>query len=259
MSVELASYPLWAIFVVSLILVLGSAELGRMAGVRVGARGKGDGSTLEASILGLLALIIGFTFAMALARADARREAVVSEANAIGTTALRARLLPSPHNSEILKLLREYVQIHVDVARKPADREAVSTAINRLNNIQESLWQQAKAVMAKDNAVVPTGLFIQTLNEMIDSQTKRLSAISNNVPNIVLITLYGVAMVATAFSGYARGASSTSGRLSLYVASAIVCIVILQIQDLDRTGRGLITISQQPMIDLAASLATYDQ
>jgi hypothetical protein len=255
MSVQLANYPLWAIFIVSLILVLGSGEIGRMIGVRV--RAKGETSTLDASILGLLALIIGFTFAMALARADARREAVVSEANSIGTTALRARLLPAPHNFEVLKLLREYVQFRVDLTRGPVTREAASAVVEKSNAIHESLWQQAKSVMARDSAVVPTGLFIQSLNEMIDNHTKRVSAVTNNVPNIVLLTLYGVAMVATAFSGYARGAPSPSGRISLYVAGAIVCIVILQIQDLDRTGRGLITISQQPMIDLAASLKSY--
>jgi hypothetical protein len=254
--VELASYPLWVILVVSLVLVLGSGEIGRMIGVRVGA--KGDTSTLEASILGLLALIIGFTFAMALTRADARREAVVSEVNAIGTTALRARLLPAPHNSETLKLLREYVQVRVDLAGRPVSRDEAFAVIARSNDIHELLWQQTRSVMARDSAMVPTGLFIQSLNEMIDSHTKRVSAVSNNVPNIVLLTLYGVAMIATAFSGYARGAPGPSGRLPLYVAGAIVCIVILQIQDLDRTGRGLIMISQQPMIDLAASLATYD-
>jgi hypothetical protein len=62
----------------------------------------------------LLALIIGFTFLMALTRYESRREAVLNEANAIGTTALRARLLPEPHRTDILKLLREYVRIRVD-------------------------------------------------------------------------------------------------------------------------------------------------
>jgi len=57
-------------------------------------------------VLGLLALIIAF-ISMAVARFEARRDAVLNEANAIGTTALRARLLPEPHRTESLKLLRE--------------------------------------------------------------------------------------------------------------------------------------------------------
>ena len=64
-------------------------------------------------MLGLLALMIAFTFSMALSRFDLRRDALLNEANVIGTTALRARLLPEPHRTETLKLLQEYVQIRL--------------------------------------------------------------------------------------------------------------------------------------------------
>ena len=67
---------------------------GRRLGMNANRKVEDDISTLEAAMLGLLALIIGFTFAMALSRFDSRRDAVLLEANVIGTTALRARLLP---------------------------------------------------------------------------------------------------------------------------------------------------------------------
>src|SRR5262245_351250 len=105
--------PLWLVFIGSLVVVLGCGEIGRRIGIRSGSEGEGN-ATLEAAVLGLLALMIGFTFAMALSRAEARRDALLNEANAIGTAALRARLLPAPHSTESLKLLREYVQIRVD-------------------------------------------------------------------------------------------------------------------------------------------------
>jgi hypothetical protein len=57
--------------------------------VRARQQGTGSVPTLEASILGLLALMIGFTFALALSRFEARREGVLNEATAIGTAALR--------------------------------------------------------------------------------------------------------------------------------------------------------------------------
>ena len=81
---------------------LGPAKSSRLLGVRATGRGGDNVSTLEGAILGLLALMIGFTFAMALSRFEARRDAVLNEANAIGTTALRARLLPAPHGAEAL-------------------------------------------------------------------------------------------------------------------------------------------------------------
>jgi hypothetical protein len=84
-----------------------------------GQQGSGNVSTLEGAVLGLLALMIGFTFSMALSRFEVRRNAVLNEANAIGTTALRARLLPDPYRAETIKLLREYVKLRLDITQRP--------------------------------------------------------------------------------------------------------------------------------------------
>ena len=97
--------------------------------------------------------MIGFTFAMALSLFETRREAVLSEANAIGTTALRARLLPPPHRAEALKLLQEYVKIRIEITERPLAVEAMSTAIARSNEIHEALWQQVKAVAKTDTGM----------------------------------------------------------------------------------------------------------
>jgi hypothetical protein len=212
---------------------------------------------LESAILGLLALMIGFTFAKALSRFEARRDAVLNEANSIGTTALRARLLPAPHGTEAVKLMREYVQIRLDIARGVLSPTKLNTAIARSNALQEALWELAIAVTAKENGLVPTGLFIQTLNEMIDNQEKHLAALRNRVPNIVLIALYGVATIASAFAGYASGLGVRPSRLPVYIMRILVSAVIFLIEDLDRPGAGFITVSQQPMVDAAASIATY--
>jgi len=254
---EFSNLPLGLIFAGSLVLILGASEIGRRFGLLASGPGRENTSTLESSILGLLALMIGFTFAMALSRFEARREAVLNEANAIGTTALRARLLPAPHNTECIKLLREYVQIRLDITRRVPSPTEFDAAIARSNAIQEALWQQAKAVAAKDTAIVPTGLFIQTLNEMIDSQEKRLTAVFNRVPNIVLIALYGVATIASAFAGYAAGLEAQRSRLSIYTMGVLVSAMILLIQDLDRPNAGFVVVSQQPMLNVAASIASF--
>jgi hypothetical protein len=242
--IDLNDYPLLAIFLVSSIVILVASEVGRRLGVRAGGGGGDNVSTLEGAILALLALMIGFTFAMALSRFDGRRDAVLIEANAIGTTALRARLLPAPHNTQALKLLREYVQVRLDITQRVPSSAELNDAIARSNALQEALWQQAKAAAAKDAGMVPTGLFIQTLNEMIDNQEKRLTAARNRVPNIVLIALYGIATVASAFTGYASGLEARRSRLPVYLTGMLVSTVILLIQDLDRPNTGFLTVSQ---------------
>ncbi len=257
MIIELNDYPLPVILAVSFVVILGASEIGRWLGVRSAMHSQDSVATLEGAILGLLALMIGFTFAMALSRFEARRDALLNEANAIGTTALRARLLPAPHNTESVKLLREYVQRRLDVTSRPASAQDLRDVIARSNGLQEALWQQAQAVAAKDNAMVPTGIFIQALNEMIDDQEKRLTALYNRLPFIILIALYGVAVVALGFAGYASGLQARHSRLPVYITGILVAAMILLIQDLDRPGAGFIRVSQQPMIDTAAAIAAY--
>ena len=105
--------------------------------------------------------------------------------------------------------------------------------------------------------MVPTGLFIQTLNEMIDDHAKRLEALRNRVPNVVLVALYCVAIVACALVGYGNGLETHRVRLPVYTTALLIAAVILLIQDLDSPTAGFIKTSQQPMIDTAASIAAY--
>jgi hypothetical protein len=258
MSLNLGDYQLLTIFAVTTVLIIGASEIGRLLGARAVGRGGGDVSTLVGAVLGLLALMIGFSFAIALSRFEARRDAVLDEANAIEMTALRARLLPSPYGAEALKSLRAYVQLRLEITQKVASAAELKTTVDRSNEIQEALWRNAMALAAKDTVTVPSSLFIQALNGMIDSQEKHLEALRSRVPNIVFVALYGVAIVAFALAGYANGLlEERRVRLPVYMIGILVSAVILLIQDLDRPTGGFIEVSQQPMIDTAARIAAY--
>jgi hypothetical protein len=154
-------------------------------------------------------------------------------------------------------LLREYVEIRLDIVRRDASLAERVSVVNRSNSIQEALWQQAKAIASIDRGFVPAGLFVASLNEMIDDQGKRLSALRNNVPNIVLITLFVIAAVAGGFAGYASAMDTQRTRLPVFVMGLLISMVIFLIVDLDRPSAGFIKNNQQPMIDLAASIASF--
>jgi hypothetical protein len=196
---------------------------------------------------------------MALSRFEARRDAVLKEANAIGTTALRARLLPVTQQQEVLRLLQDYVKIRLEIAQRPVSPVELASAVDRSNALQEKLWRQAMAAAADNNAMVPSGLFIQTLNEMIDDQETRLTALRNRVPSIVILALFGVAAAAGAFAGYASMLETRRVVVPVYVMGLLVTAVILLILDLDRPGAGFIEVSQQPMIDVANSIAAFSR
>jgi hypothetical protein len=255
--IDLYGKSLLAIVIAGLDGVLLSSEFGWQLGMRSGGRGLNNISALEQSTLGLLALIIGFTFAMSLSRFESRREAVLNEANTIGTTALRARLLPEPQRTESIRLLKEYVQIRIGNVQSRLSFAERSDLLKRSNEIQEELWQQTLALSAKNDAMVPTGLYIQTLNEMFDNQAKRLAALRNQIPPLVQLLLFGIVAIACAFAGYASALEKRRTRLPVYVVGTLALAVIIVILDLDRPNIGFITVSQQPMIDTAKSIAGY--
>lgn len=212
--IDLEDYGLLTIFAAGLTAIVAAGEIGRVLGAREVGRGGVDVSTLEGATLGLLALMIGFTFAMALSRFEARRDAIVNEANAISTTALRARLLPTPNRLEMVDLLREYAEARLEATRSALNAQVLKAAVVHSSRLQEALWQRAAAVAAKNAAVVPTGIFIQSLNEMIDNQTKHLVAIQNRVPNIVFLALYSVAIRCLHTCRLCQWASKAAGAAS---------------------------------------------
>ena len=90
----------WIVFLVLVILLVGLSELAwRMGFARSRKKSESDkdSGTVRSAVLALLGLLLGFSFAIAAARHEARRELLVEEANSIGTTARRAQLLPEPH------------------------------------------------------------------------------------------------------------------------------------------------------------------
>lgn len=252
-----SEYPLWAVLAGSFLLFTVAIEFGHQLGLQANGGRNEQISTLQGAVLGLLALMIGFTFGMSLSRHEARREAVLHEANAIGGAALIARLLPPPQNTEALKLLNAYVNIRLDLKAQSMTPEMLRVAMQQANVIQEKLWQFAMALAATDKGVVPTGLFIQSLTGVFDDQAKRVEAVRSHVPDIVLVGLYGIAVVALGLLGYESGANRRQSRLPPYLMGGVIALVLLLIHDLDRPGSGFIHISQLPMQEAADSLSNY--
>jgi hypothetical protein len=253
--IDLGEWHLLAIFIVGLVGAIIFSEVGRLL-VKRRRVGKGtDLDSLETAVLGMLALMIGFTFAMALSRFDARREALMNEANAIGTTALRARLLPLPASEEALRLLHEYGEIRLSVIQNAPSGEKLKNANTRLHQIREALWLTTKGVSETEKNIVPIGVFVQAVNEMLDSQGRHTFALESGVPNAVFWALYGIGAVAFLFVGYANRLQAQSLRIPVYLMAAVVSGLIVLIQDLDRPTVGFINVNQVPMIDAVRDIA----
>jgi hypothetical protein len=245
----------WQVLVVAALACLAAAEVGFRVGLRCThdeAR-KAQVSGIQGAILGLLALLLGFTFAMAAGRYDDRRSLVLHEANAIGTTYLRASLLGDDQQGEVERLLRDYVAARLDFYNAGADQGKQAAAEDTTAKIQRELWSHA--VAAATEAPTPvTATFITSLNETIDLDASRLFALRTHVPSAVWLLLFIVAAFGCYTCGYAAGASGARSQFPSLVVPLLIAVVIALIADLDRPRGGLIGISQQPLVNLQETL-----
>ncbi len=255
-GIPIDSLYLWQFFLATVALVFLCIEGGYFLGKK--ARHKDPAlessvNAMAAAAAGLLAFMLAFTFGSAASRHDSRKNMVIEETNAIGTTYLRAALLPDPHREEIRRLLRDYVDIRVKAGQNGPER--LSEAVARSEALQDQLWAQAAAAAIKTHGSITTGLFIQSLNELIDLHLKRLTvAVRNRVPATIWVTLYFLSCLAMFMMGYRSG---LVGARSLMVSLALVLSfsgVMFLIADLDRPQKGFMRVSQQAMVELQNKL-----
>ena len=209
---------------------------------------------LQGALLGVVGLILAFGLSLAVGRDQDRRAAVVAEANAIGTTYLRAQLLAEPQRSRSLALLREYTDLAIRLAHDvPSSAEMTRTAAAE-GVVQRRLWRLAGQTL--DRAPVASGprLYVDSLNSMIDMQTVRISGLKNRVPGAVLgLEVIGAAIALGLLALYL----SVLGRglAPMLLAAALISMLLLVTFDLDRPVRGLITVPATPLESLRASMA----
>jgi hypothetical protein len=247
--------PLWGVFVVTLLLILLAHEIGYRLGA---ARQKAKTHEKEAPVgamvgatLALLGFLLAFTFGLAANLFQAKRQVMLDEANAIGTTYLRADFLPEVARAEVRDLLREYV----DVRLAAAETGDVAPAIKRSEEIHNQLWTHASASMVENPNSIAYGLFVETLNDVIDLHSARvLIAVRSRIPPTIWLALYSIAFFAFGTMGYHAGLGSANRSFALIAVAVIFSSVIWLIKDLDTAQEGTLRVSQQSMIDLRNSM-----
>jgi hypothetical protein len=226
-------------------------RVGRFVQARTDNEFKVLTSSIQASILGLLALLLGFTFSMSMQRFDNRSMALVDEANTIGTAILRVQLLPDKYKDEASQYLKEYVELRVAIGQIDLTKIEERKVYNKkIAVLQSKLWFLATSATNDDSRAVTTGAFIKTLNDLIDSQGKRNALLQMHVPEVVLLLLFIVFISSGAMLGYSGGLSGKRVFAPIVLVSLLITLIVFIIIDLDRPKRGFIQVNQSVMIEL---------
>lgn len=249
-----------------LIVLLLAMEVGLRLGSRqyrragVVARESKTDVTL-AAMLTLLGLMLAFTYSFSMSRADLRKQALITEVNAISTSFLRADLAPEPERTELRQRLLDYARSRLFTMEDFSSWQEVKDHTRRSLQAQSRLWPLTKSVVAREEGMSAPqrALLVQAINQLLDAHTARISFIHDRLPLIVLALLLLIAASCMAVAAYSASAGGNSSRWRLTAFTMILSALMYVIVDFDMITRGFIRINHESMEllvkEMEASLA----
>jgi hypothetical protein len=244
--------PLWALYLITVGLLLLATEVGFRTGRawqhRIPEKDTAIGPMVAAT-LGLVGFLLAVMTSMAADRFDTRRRLVLEEANTIGTAYLRAGYLPEPYSKESQDLLREYVDVRLSVAKNP------QAAIVQSEEIQVELWQRAEALVEATGGSDVYALYVESVTELIELHGQReIAGLYARLPAALLLGLLGFTVLGMFILGVNNSYDGRRSAIALVTLVLVFGSAFYLILDLDRSREGLFQVSDQPLIGLQERL-----
>jgi len=253
-----AAFSTWFIGVGFAVLMVGLAEIGFQVGRRSAAGGIGAeclcATSVKASVLALVGLLLAFTYSMAAGHYDERVQVVIREAEAIQGCWLRMDLIHDPARARGRELLRSIIDLRLEMMDRATDQAAVRQAAGLVVDDELELWALGASELNQSNEPIKLALLAQSINDVIDRGGESASAADIRVPGPVLCLLMGSMLVAAYLIGFSSGQDQrrVPGLWGLVVV--LMALVLTMIFDLDHPGRGWIRDNKKPLEDVKATM-----
>jgi hypothetical protein len=239
------------LFAFSVVILLLSIQIGAFVGLQrpIKEDERNDLDVVISSSLTLLALIIGFSFSMAVSRYDQRKNYEEEEANAIGTEYVRANLLPAADRARVQELLTQYLdqRLLFYTIHDPSQLEPVDTETAKL---QSEMWSIVQNV-AMAQPTPPISLALSGMNDVLNTQGYTQAAWWNRIPIAAWGLMVALAVFCCLLIGYR---ARRRGVHLLVVLPIIVSVAFFLIADIDSPRLGPIRVLPQNLISLSQSL-----
>lgn len=219
---------------------------------------KSQSTAIQTGIIGLLALLLGFTFNMSLQRYDARSNAVIEEAGAITRVAMQAKLLSDETRIAAFEELDNYIALRISLSTvdlsNPLERKVLNQQVSQS---QGRLIELAQKELETSRSLVMANGFYQSISSMVQIENKRTAMLKLHVPEPVLFLLFGVFVTAGGMLGYNSGLGKKRPAFPTVLLFTLIVLVVFIIIDLDRPKRGIIQVKQDSLHDTVITIKDY--
>lgn len=208
-------------------------------------------NAITTSLLGLLALLLSFTFNMAASRYDNRRNIIIEESNAIRTVVTRADLYPENVKKQLKSHLNDYLNCRIKYYKAVIDSAEIDRSKKELLVIFAEIWNQITVDSQNPLNSIRSQQMIPALNDMINIADKRDAIKNATVPNAIWKILFTIILFASFTVGYSNIGKQKNHILALVFSLSVVFAVYL-ILNLDRPRRGPINLNstEKNIVDL---------
>lgn len=201
-----------------------------------------DLGAINGTLLGLLALLLAFSFGMSNSRFDTRRQLIIEEANAIGTVILRTDIYPDSMRLVLRGHLQEYLEARIAFYQVGMDTEKIIENYLKAGEISNKIWLAAAAYAKKDNITTRTSELIPALNAMIDITTTRRAAGEATIPDSIMYFLFILCICSSFLLGYDR--KNKFDWIVVIGFAIMLSATVFTIMDMDRPRSGLINMDK---------------
>lgn len=201
---------------------------------------------IVSSVLGLLAILLGFTFSLSISRYEERRQLVISHANAIETAYLRAQLLDAPHRERLGHLLTIYNDNLIELtSAKPAQ---VPMLVANDSVILTEIWAATAAATDAVRSIPLSLALTESVNRLIDLDAARRALLIVRIPTAVFLVLFIYHVGAAGVLGYVlteRAGLFAGGFLLILMSLALLLVV-----DINQPASGSIRTDNLPSLEV---------
>ncbi len=201
-----------------------------------------DLGAINGTLLGLLALLLAFSFGMSNSRYDTRRELIIEEANDIGTVILRTDFFPDSVRQRMRNHLKEYVEARIEFYEAHMNLEKAYAAMVRANEISAHLWAVTTTFAREEPVLTKTSELIPALNAMMDITTTRRAAGEATIPDSIMYFLFVLCLTSSFLLGYDR--KNKFDWVVVIGFALMLSTTVFTIIDLDRPRSGLIDMDR---------------
>lgn len=239
------------------LLTIGAMALASEAGYRIGKRRQGRAgdvgrehfAAVLGAILGLVALLLGFTFSMSTQRYETRRQLVVADANALNAVFLQSSMMPEPERIAFKRLLRQYIDMRMDKTLLSAEitREEFARIIRQTDELHRQMWEKVRAMAQVRPAMAGMDTMLTLLGNAQATNRERIFAYLGRVPVTIILLILGSVILAMCAVGFSEGLGPCRGTTARILLMLLLGGTVFIVLDLEQQRHGFTRIDPRPM------------